>query len=215
SSTLLYESVPSGIQAVNIKDGKLAVTMSSQLINSGHKIVVWINGRYTGEVQNNRYLYSHKHDIDGASIFTFPNRPPLYGDLIQIGVVTSTNAPEASVLLYSGRPSGIQTVTVENGKLSATLNTELLHSGKNLFFWINGNYAGNVHNDVSYYCSKINVDGGSIVSPNTLVNDGDRIQIGIDLGAGPHTPEASELIYESDVDGIESFNTATATPPPM
>lgn len=204
SATLLYESVPAGIEAVSNKDGKLSVTMSSQLINSGHQIVMWVNGKYTGEVQNNRAYYAEKRDIDGASILTFPYTPTQAGDLIQIGIITDINAPDASMLLYSGRPSGIQAVAINNGKLSVTMSTELVHSGRNVFFWINGRYAGNVENDVSYYCSKTNVDGGSIVSPNTPVHDGDLIQIGIDLGAGPESPQASGLLYENRTDDIDS-----------
>ncbi len=98
----------------------------------------------------------------------------------------------------------ISAVDVQNGKLSIVMSSALINSGRNVFFWVNGNYAGNVQNDVSYYCTKTNFAGGSTISPGIQVKDGDLIQIGIDVGGGAYAPDSSELLYENRFTGLES-----------
>lgn len=103
------------------------------------------------------------------------------------------------------RTPWISATDITNGRFSATFNSTLVHSGKAVVFWVNGNYAGSFANDISYYCTKQNITGGSIISPNMTVRDGDLIQIGIDTGGGAHNPAAAQLIYQKRLNGVEAL----------
>ncbi len=201
SSTLLYQSLPSGIQAVNIEDGKLTVTMSSPLVNSGHKIVAWINGKYTGEVQSDVSYYAEKKNIDGASVITFTYNPTQYGDLIQIGIVTNTNAPEASLLLFNGRPSGIESVAFNNDHFNIKMTPPMVHSAQRLIIWVDGAYSAELYKGLQYYGKHTPVANGALYNvASGIANATSNIQIGIvpgEPGEPFDIPETAKILYSN------------------
>lgn len=97
----------------------------------------------------------------------------------------------------------ISKVRVSNQRLYVDMSSELINSGKKVAMWVNGKYVGSVWNDISYYCDKFNYAGGSEISPLTPIQGGDLIQIGIDEGAGPNSPTGSQMLFETQNNGVE------------
>lgn len=159
----INRSPPPWISAVNIEDGKLSVTMSSTLINSGKNVGFWKNGVYIGNVKDDVSYYCQKTNFDGGSVIS-PSTPLNDGDLIQIGIRMGDNSPESSKLLYEKRFEGIETVDVINKKINTRVSSTLMNSGKRVIFWLNGNYVGEIYNGSTYYAGVTHVNGGSIIS---------------------------------------------------
>ena len=98
---------------------------------------------------------------------------------------------------------GINNVSVINNHVAVRMSSALLHSGKKVVFWVNGVYVGNVQNDISYYCSKSNFIGGSVVTPEQAVKDGDLVQISVYNG-GSWAPNKADLLFARRLNGIQS-----------
>jgi hypothetical protein len=199
---LLYKTPPYGIEKVAFDNGALAIRMSAKLAASGHKVVVWVNGRYTGAVENNTVYYGSKQRLGDSWQLRFANIAVNYGDSVQVGVLTTGSSPNTSFLLYEGRPSGIESVKQANGYVAIALEASLLNSGKRVIVWIDGTYAAEVYNGQLYYLWYVNrADGSKEITPYLPARADSLIQIGVVPGAPgmkPGTPASARLLY-SDV----------------
>ncbi|GLK91461.1 hypothetical protein GCM10017655_45250 [Pseudomonas turukhanskensis] len=200
AAKLLYEKVPGGVEDVSINGGQLSVKMSTQLINSGHKIGIWVNGAYHGQVQNNSAYSLSRQDVTGGTIFKTGGVQ--YGDLVQIGVFTNINSPAASVLLYSGRLSGIQDV-VRNGKrFDVHISPDMFNAPIRLVTWVNGVYSSEFYNGVNYYGARQPYSVGGLVRiPSAFVTGTPTVQVGIvpgKTGDSYGTPRTSKLLYSGN-----------------
>jgi hypothetical protein len=203
------------VSAVKVENGTVSFTMSTALINSGRRVVAWIDGKYLGEVRGNQtnyaysnYYYNGKENINGGAIYRMGGWVVRANGLVQIGIVTGENKPEAAELLYETPITGIKAVKIENqGALDVSVSNELLNADHRIVVWLNGKYLGELNRDPaqSYYATKQNITDGARFRLAWLpVQYGDLVQIGIVTGT--NSPEASALIYESILSGIESMN---------
>ncbi len=202
AAELLYEKIPGGVEDVSINGGQLAIKMSTQLINSGHKIGIWVNGGYFGEVQSNRAKSLSRQDVTGGAIFK--RRGVQYGDIVKVGVFTTTNSPDASVLLYSGRLSGIEDV-VRNGKrFDVRMSQDMFNAPIRLIIWVNGVYSAELYNRVNYNGAREPYSVGDVVRfPSAFVTGTPNVQVGIVPGKPGDrygTPEKSKLLYSGSPD---------------
>ncbi|WP_208645081.1 trypsin-like serine protease [Rathayibacter festucae] len=98
AADLLFQSTLDGIDSVQRTGDRVAVTMSRALVNSGKRVVVWVDGVYRAEVLDDVSLYASKSNIDGASIIT-PDGTVPEGALVQIGVLPAgTDLDQAEIL---------------------------------------------------------------------------------------------------------------------
>ncbi|QHC63336.1 trypsin-like serine protease [Rathayibacter festucae] len=98
AADLLFQSTLDGIDSVQRTGDRVAVTMSRALVNSGKRVVVWVDGVYRAEVLDDVSLYASKSNIDGASIIT-PDGTVPEGALVQIGVLPAgTDHDQAEIL---------------------------------------------------------------------------------------------------------------------
>lgn len=101
--------VGSGVETVSRTGSGVAVTETTALRDSSARVVVWVNGEYTGETYAGATHYasavaidSSKLDVSFGKIVTSP------GDLVQIGIVpggpgSPLGDPRSSNLLYEAR----------------------------------------------------------------------------------------------------------------
>ena len=185
------------ISAVDVKNGYLNITMSSELLHSGRDVVIWVNGAYVGSVQNDVSYYIWKSNFEGGAILT-PATPVKDGDLIQIGVVNGENSPGASELLYQNSLNGIGAITRAEGKAAIRMSSELVNSGQRVVIWYDGAYAGEVQSGSAYYSEKTDVNGGYLITPGTPATADTLINIGIvpgTPGMALGTPAAAQTLY--------------------
>ncbi len=108
------------IADVKLENGAVAVTMGSELINAGREVVVWVNGRYLGQVNNGgSYYYATKQDIKGGAIFRMGGFKVSDNDLIQIGIINGAFNPQSSELLYHGTLGNLN--GADSGQVEGTI----------------------------------------------------------------------------------------------
>jgi hypothetical protein len=98
AADLLFQSTLTGVDSVQRTGDRVAVTMSRALVNSGKRVVVWVDGVHRAEVLDDVSLYASKSNIDGASIVT-PDGAVPEGALVRIGVLPAgTDLDQAEIL---------------------------------------------------------------------------------------------------------------------
>lgn len=188
------------ISNVNVENGAVSATMSSELINSGKQIVVWVNGRYLAEVNKDHYYYATKEDIKGGAIFRMGGFLVRDTDIVQFGIATGANNPKAAELLYEKIPGGVEDVSINGGKLAIKMSSQLINSGHKIGIWVNGNYFGEVQGNRTKSLSRLNVNGGTILTGGG-VQYGDIVKVGVFTTI--NSPDASVLLYSGRLSGIE------------
>ncbi len=161
------ESVNPWISKVRVSNQRLYVDMSSKLVNSGKKVVIWVNGKYVGSVWNDISYYCEKFNYDGGSEIS-PLTPIHGGDLIQIGIDESAgpNSPSGSQMLFETRNNGVEVVKRLQDVITFRLSSELVNSGKRVIIWYDGVYAAEAYNGSVFYSTVVDIPGGKNFFPN-------------------------------------------------
>ncbi|NQX03891.1 trypsin-like serine protease [Rathayibacter sp. VKM Ac-2856] len=180
-----------GIMDVSVAHDRLQVTLSDELMHSGKRVVVWVDGRYVGELADGRLIYSQKREVPGGATM-IPTTPVADGGLVQIGELASGVEVREADLLFQQRLNGVDAVRRSGDRLAVTLSRALVNSGKRVVIWVDGVYRAEVLDDVSLYASKTNIDDASIVVPDGAVEEGALVQIGV-LPAGTDLEKAEIL----------------------
>ena len=97
--------------------------------------------------------------------------------------------------------SGILDVAVARGHAELTMSDALVHSGKRIVVWADGRYIGSLEDGSLYYSWRHDVQGATIMTPTTPVQDGDLLQIG-ELPTGVDVSQA-ELLFQTTVNGVD------------
>lgn len=165
------------ITDVSVVRGFAEVTMS-EAVYSGKRVVVWIDGRYAGDLNDDRGWSVWRYSVPGGTKIV-PTTPVEDGDVVQVGALASgTDLVEADPL-FRKTLNGVNGVQRTGDRVAVTMSRALVHSGERVLVWVNGAYYADVQNDVSHYASKTTIDGASIVTPDGTVKDGDLVRIGV------------------------------------
>ena len=140
--------------------------------------MVWVNGRYAGELDDGRFFYSWKRDVPGGAVMV-PTADVRDGDLIQVGELASGVDVAAADLLFQSTLNGVDSVRRSGDRVAVRMSEALVHSGKRVVIWVDGVYRAEVIDDVSYYASKSNDAHGSLITPDGTVADGALVTIGV------------------------------------
>ncbi|NQX14640.1 trypsin-like serine protease [Rathayibacter sp. VKM Ac-2857] len=98
AADLLFQKSLTGVDSIQRTGDRIAVAMSRALVNSGKRVVIWVDGVYRAEVLDDVSLYASKTNIDGASIVT-PDGTVPEDALVQIGVLPAgTDIDQAEIL---------------------------------------------------------------------------------------------------------------------
>ena len=101
--------VGSGVETVSRTGGGVAMTQTTALRDSSARVVVWINGEYTGETYEGATHYASAVAIDSGKLDVYFGKIDASpGDLVQIGIVpggpgSPLGDPRSSNLLYEAR----------------------------------------------------------------------------------------------------------------
>ena len=166
------------IADVAVARGHVEVTLSDALVHSGRRVVVWVNWRYAGELDDGRFFYSWKRDVPGGAVMV-PTADVRDGDLIQVGELASGVDVAAADLLFQSTLNGVDSVRRSGDRVAVRMSEALVRSGKRVVIWVDGVYRAEVIDDVSYYASKSNDAHGSLITPDGTVTDGALVTIGV------------------------------------
>ncbi len=193
-----------------VKQKTLAVRLKEHAkTDSGNEVLraYEINGRAEGGDSGGPLIINNKlvgimsgaiKDIDGESLVEFLGISSTISTLRQMEHAREMReAPKVDSEL-----PWISATTVENGRFSVKMSSELINSGRQVVMWRNGQYIGEVKSDVSYNCDKTNISDGSVISPFARVHDDDLLKIGIIDGI--NASKYSEPLYEQRLTGVEN-----------
>lgn len=181
--------------------GQVSVPVGRELLYSERRIMIWINGRYAGETYNGVPYYAFATPtVSGVTLRL--GSAIKAGDYVQVGIVPGVPgdappSPASALMLANVALGAVRSITLAGGHATVQVGDWLFTSNKRVMIWINGSYAGETYQGVSYYASSWQTGDSVVIRPTTDIKDGDEIQIGIVPGVpgdAPPDPASAQVL---------------------